>query len=488
MKDRASSEARPEKDVVACHTDNYLFSVQVNKSIEPSFPVETPVRSTALILSSVHETSPLGTVGCPSQIPSPEGVGAGGGASLVPCSITYTTSVTPTKKPYEIAWQSYRNCSSIKKEKYGKLLPNFCTYMEMCDNSGFKAIGIAPGSPGNGFREINGALLNRWHPQRRIQWLAKMHHVSDWYEVNRIFGCTLITLTGYQENSGLSFYDTWDNITDSRGKLLKILRKYIGKFDYFWVIEPHTGKDGEPGSGYPHIHLAVFFEVDNNITDSQGRGMEDKLRDLYSKEWKTGSHTYGLDFKVMKGDGAIVNLKNYLMKYIAKGYVNDSGWSEEELVFNAHIYGATHGYRPPKPGEHLNKRGDYTKNYRLIGMSNSLSEMLKPDEMEKEQVVWLKVDETETKEVFDDGGKIVETEVSQILYERQLIPDWLDTWRLTTNVPAMQEPKKWIARGVFVSTDPMEEFNQRMAQKIRDGEAFNERMKEIAQVERERKT
>ena len=165
MKDRASSEARPEKDVVACHTDNYLFSVQVNKSIEPSFPVETPVRSTALILSSVHETSPLGTVGCPSQIPSPEGVGAGGGASLVPCSITYTTSVTPTKKPYEIAWQSYRNCSSIKKEKYGKLLPNFCTYMEMCDNSGFKAIGIAPGSPGNGFREINGALLNRWHPQ-----------------------------------------------------------------------------------------------------------------------------------------------------------------------------------------------------------------------------------------------------------------------------------------------------------------------------------
>ena len=491
-----ADEALPEGEPSQINYNNKFISIGEFNALmrmERGSPQHHVLCNTSLSSGSIKLPVPLhnvvdGSTTASCVVCKVPGAPEGQSPSLVSRSITYTASVTPLKKPYEIAWESYNKCSSIKKEKYGKLLPKFCTFMEMCDKSGFKASGIAPGSPGTGFRKIAGPLLNRWHPQRRIQWLAKMHHVSDWYEANRIFGCTLITLTGYQENSGLSFYDTWDNITDSRGKLLKILRKYIGKFDYFWVIEPHPGKDGIPGSGYPHIHLAVFFEVDNNIKDSQNRGMEDKLRDLYSKEWKTGSHTYGLDFKVMKGEEAIVNLKNYLMKYIAKGYVNDSGWSEEELVFNAHIYGATHGYRPPKPGERLNKRGEYTKNYRLIGMSNALSEMLKPDEEEREQVVWLNVDETETKEVFDDDGKIVETEVSQLLYERQLIPDWLDTWRLTTNAPAMRAPQKWIARGVFVNSDPMEEFNQRMAQKIRDGESFNERMNEMSRIERERKT
>jgi hypothetical protein len=347
-------------------------------------------------------------------------------------------SDVPKKKPSEIAWEAYRSCSQINKQKYGKLLPDFCSYMDMCDNSGFQATGISmsksctkypsyqlekgTGKNDYGKRVVSGPLLNRWHPKRRTRWLAKMHQLAIWYEANRIDGCTLISLTGYQENSGLSIYDTWDNINESRSKILKILRKVYPKLDYFWVVEPHTTNN----SGYPHYHLAVFREVDNNIKDSYGEGMEDKLRRLYSKEWQTGSHTYGLDFKVMKGDHAIKDLKNYLMKYIAKGYINDAGWSEAELIFNSHLYGATHGFRDPKAGEMLDYRGQYSKKYRLIGMSNNLSKLLKPEEEAKEQIIWLHTDEVEPQEIKDENGEFILTEKKKELYDRQLIPDWLD--------------------------------------------------------------
>jgi hypothetical protein len=319
------------------------------------------------------------------------------------------------------------------------MMSDFCLYMEMCDKSGFRAEGLAVGSrcipyshqnpqaPNDfGKRTITGPLLNRWHPQRRIAWLAKMYQLAQWYEANRIEGCTLITLTGYQGNSGLSVYETWDNINASRVKLLKILRKYLGRVDYFWVVEPHTYDE----TGYPHYHLAVFREIDNHIKDSAGRGMEDKLRDLYSKEWQAGSHTYGLDFKVMKGESSIKDLKNYLMKYISKGYVGGEGWSEGELIFNAHLFGATHGYREPAFGEFPRKDGKYGRVYRLIGMSQNLSKILRPEEVDHEDIIWLKTDETEPTEYRDpESGEWITEERKKPLYFRQLIPDWLDTWR-----------------------------------------------------------
>jgi hypothetical protein len=356
---------------------------------------------------------------------------------------------TPTIKPSELAWKSYRNCSTAVKGKYGKLLLDFCRYMEMCDNSGFQAEGIAVGARCKSYyaldkyskndygkRKVSGPLLNRWHPKRRTAWIAKMHTVSNWYEANRIDGCTLITLTGYQENSGLSFYDTWDAITESRIKLLKILRKYVGKISYFWVVEPHTQNE----TGYPHFHLAVFANIDNNIRDSNGEGMEDKLRRLYSEEWKTGSHTYGLDFKQMTGDNNIKDLKNYLMKYISKGYIGDEIWSPGELIFNAHLYGATHGNRPGNPGEMPDIKSNFTKKYRLIGMSRDLSDLIRPEDPDREDIVWLRVDETEPTEQKDEEGNYITSERVKTLFERLLIPDWLDTWR------EVAEVQSWTSR------------------------------------------
>jgi hypothetical protein len=250
-----------------------------------------------------------------------------------------------------------------------------------------------------------------------------MYHLAMWYVANKIEGCTMISMTGYQENSGLSWYDTLDNINESRTKLLKILRKYLGKISFFWVIEPHTKND----TGYPHIHLVVFKYVDNDIKDSNGEGMEDKLRRLYSEEWKTGSHTYGLDFQQMKGEHDIQDLKNYLMKYISKGYINDQPWSPGELIFNAHLYGATHGFRIPKEGEQPDFKGRYTKKYRIIGMSRDLSALLKPEIEDEEDIVWLHTDETEPQEIKNDDGTVTTEERKKLLYHRELIPDWLDS-------------------------------------------------------------
>lgn len=367
---------------------------------------ESPLKATAIV-----------------KAPFPEGEGVGGGASLVQRSIKDPATI---KKPSEIVWGAFKKSTVLTKSKYGNLLVNFCRYMDMCDNSGFSADGIAPVSNDNGLRKVSGPLCNRWHPKRRTGWIAKMHHVSEWYEANRIDGCTLITLTGFQENSGLSWYDTLDNITEARRKVLKVLRKYFGKIDYFWVIEPHT----ENNTGYPHIHLAVFTIVDNDMKDSFGEGMEDKLRRLYSEEWGVGSHTYGLDFSPMKGENEIVNLKNYLMKYISKGYVSEEGWGDGELIFNAHLYGATHGDRPPKEGEQINIKGEFAKKYRLVGMSRPLSALLKPEVEDKEIVVWLHTDETEPQEIKDEKGFVIEeTTRVKVLFDRQFIPDWLDTWR-----------------------------------------------------------
>ena len=131
----------------------------------------------------------------------------------------------------------------------------------------------------------------------------------------------------------------------------------------------------------------------------------------------------------MKGDNSIKDLKNYLMKYISKGYIGDEIWSPGELIFNAHLYGATHGNRPPKEGEMPDIKGNYTKKYRLIGMSRDLSDLIRPEDPDREDIVWLKVDETEPTDAKDENGEFVKVERIKTLFERLLIPDWLDTWR-----------------------------------------------------------
>jgi hypothetical protein len=185
--------------------------------------ISVPVPAWESVGESPLRTTPL------VKPPAPEGAGVGGGASLG----TWSINDTPSSTPSQTAWESYRKCPGHIKAKYNKLFLDFCDYMQMCDSSGFSAEGIAVGSQCHAYakhtvkvvnyisgeigyplppksyndfgrRKVSGPLLNRWHPKRRAGWIARMYHLAMWYEANKIEGCTMISMTGYQENSGLS--------------------------------------------------------------------------------------------------------------------------------------------------------------------------------------------------------------------------------------------------------------------------------------------
>jgi hypothetical protein len=202
----------------------------------------------------------------------------------------------------------------------------------------------------------------------------------------------MITLTSGRRD--LSVAEAWHDLNQSKKKLQDLLRFYFGDVDYFWVPEPH--KDG-----YVHYHMAVFADVDNNTKDKRGEGIEDKLRNLWSKKYGTGSHTYGLDFSQKKGDGKIQHLKNYLSKYLAKGFLLDK-WTRGMLIFNANLW---------------------ETGFRMYGASRRIREMMNIEPDKPSQIVWL-----ETKmlspEITEKGEEI---EIEKVIWYRQYIPDWIDS-------------------------------------------------------------
>ena len=370
---------------------------------------------------TVHETSPLGTEGCPSQIPSPEGVGAGGGASLVPyISIT----VTVPQFPSDIARKALDNIYCCDKAR--PLCSDFVDYLDLCEQKGFMI---------KGYDTVEGKILNlplsydnRWSPNRRRELSEKLKRLEFWFEEQEDRPVTMITLTSYHE--GLSVSSAWHELNESKDKLRKLIYKYFGAVDYFWVPEPHV-------SGYVHYHLAVFAAVDNYTRDTSkhvgwvhckgregediwdlmdGQGIEDKFRDLWEKKYKTGNHTYGLDFSQKKGEGKIQHLKDYLSKYLAKGFLLDK-WTRGMLIFNANLW---------------------STGFRMYGASKRIRQMMNIEPDKPSQIVWLETKMTSPEEVRED---IVDTSVfpptkktvitiienERIIWYRQYIPDWIDS-------------------------------------------------------------
>jgi len=145
------------------------------------------------------------------------------------------------------------------------------------------------------------------------------------------------------EDSFLLLKDGWD-------KLSKILRKYVTDLTYIWVIEPHS-------SGYPHLHVIVFADISQLL--------QDKIKQLWSEKYEVGSKEHGVDFSTRIPDEDINSLRNYLMKYIAKGFVitntkfSETFWTKEILVFNALIW--KNGYRTFQPSRKLQQLMRYNQ-------------------------------------------------------------------------------------------------------------------------------
>ena len=303
------------------------------------------------------------------------------------------------KSPSSIAREALKKLQEIAyndgRRSYDLLCEEFVEYLENCEETGFLLSGYDT-KKGKQVR-VPGEYLNRWTPGRRMELSKKLNRLEYWFELQEDRPVTMITFTGY--HTGYSIGNVFERITCSRRLILKLIHKYFGNVDYFWVWEPHPGKD----TGYPHVHLAIFADVSNHHewwTHQHGidwyRGevnLEDKFRELYSKKYVTGSHTYGLDFSQKKGDNKIKSLKNYLVKYLEKGFLLKE-WSVGTLLFNVHLWAGR---------------------YRMYGASKNISAIMKDPEQKCKNVVWL-----ETKiETADSGDKIV--------YHREYIPGWIDS-------------------------------------------------------------
>lgn len=313
-------------------------------------------------------------------------------ASLVPSvSITYRT-------PSEIAKNALYEMESLPYNHpfhdYYEISKQFCEYLDLCEQKGFVVHGYdyAKGEMHNHFLEYE----NRWSPGRRKELSDKLDRLEWWFAEQIDRPVTMITLTSYHE--GMNIQQQWNELSKSRGKLLKLIAFYFDSPDYFWVVEPHK-------KGYVHFHLAVFADVSNSKKDKYGEGIEDKFRRLWSKKYKTGNHTYGLDFSQKKGDSKLKSLKNYLSKYLKKGFLMNE-WTPSLLVFNACLWDT---------------------GFRMYGASKNVSHIMNIQDEKENNIVWLETKINDVKKDIQPDGTEFTYEEERVVWYRQYIPDWLDS-------------------------------------------------------------
>ena len=313
-------------------------------------------------------------------------------------------SITPTiKEPSDIALAALDQLNPADPEY--QLCFEYFKYLDQCEQKKFLIKGYD--TKKGKFINLPMEYGNRWCPTRRNELSGKLNRLTHWFELQEDRPVTMITLTSKRRD--ISIADSWRDLNYSKEKLQKLIHKYYGDVDHFWVSEPH--KDG-----YVHYHMAVFADVDNNTKDKRGEGIEDKLRNLWSKKYGTGSHTYGLDFSHKKGDGKIKDLKNYLSKYLAKGFLIDK-WTPGMLKFNANLW----------------KTG-----FRMYGASKRIREVMNIKDEKPSQTVWLEttiIEPEEIQETIVDNSvwppkkKVVKTiiENKRVIWDRDYIPDWIDS-------------------------------------------------------------
>lgn len=300
------------------------------------------------------------------------------------------TDTTP-----KIGYNSLRKLEKLNFDnplmKYHDLAKGFCQYLKDCQERNIRI---------TGYNTKTGKMVtvdldydNRWNPNTRKKLSNKLDQLEYWFNLQSGRDVTLISLTSDHKES---IREQWEKLNCSRTLLLKLIRKYFGDVDYFWVAEPQQ-------SGYAHYHLVVFAKIDNEhrwFQNKHGidwfRGdikIEDKFREYWSEKYKIGSHTYGLDFMQRLGDNPLNKLKDYLTKYLRKGFALDD-WSPAHLVFNALLWDT---------------------GFRLYGASKRISAIMKTEPQPQRETVWLN-----TEIDMGEGEPITR-------HGRLYIPEWLDS-------------------------------------------------------------
>jgi Bacteriophage replication gene A protein (GPA). len=163
---------------------------------------------------------------------------------------------------------------------------------------------------------------------------AKLYLLDDWYK-QKVRSMTFLTMTSFHKADSMFTLENSlvNEIRDTFARLQRGKRLFMWELrnmgfkgvSYMMVVEPHQ-------SGFPHYHMIIFasFTIDQQI----------RLKNCWEK-WGIGSFEHGLDFDERPQKENIKSLRNYLMKYMSKSFVDytskyhESPWTKEKLLFNA---------------------------------------------------------------------------------------------------------------------------------------------------------
>jgi hypothetical protein len=202
---------------------------------------------------------------------------------------------------------------------------------------------------------MNMGMSHRWTTLYRKKLLAKLYRLDE-YIKDHPTPVTLMTLTTYHDlkyregddSPRLSIPEAFVVLKQSWKKLSMIIRKRMPGTEYIWIVEPQK-------SGYPHLHVTLFTDV--SIEEQDG------IKKQWAK-YQAGDYEHGAQFEIRQPEDSIESMRNYLMKYIAKGFVStgsrfgENKWTPAELVFNALVWDG--GYRTFQPSRGLQKYMGWT--------------------------------------------------------------------------------------------------------------------------------
>lgn len=187
-----------------------------------------------------------------------------------------------------------------------------------------------------------GEYVHRWRESYRKKLLARFYRLDDWFKDNPCTP-TLMTLTTYHEGF---LPDQISSVQAGWRKLRDNMYHIIGKFTYFYVLEPHE-------DGYVHLHALIF----NDISDEQRQ----QIADLWTNKYRLGEQ---VDFKQREiAEGIQTGPKNYLMKYLSKTF-NVNEMEDHVLLFNAAAW-------------YMGKKDNNYKRVRFWNCSRDLQPILK---------------------------------------------------------------------------------------------------------------
>jgi len=207
--------------------------------------------------------------------------------------------------------------------------------------------------------------MHRWKPEYMKARIAKFYLLDEWAKNNPL-PLSLLTFTTYHDSNyarkkngrGYTIEESWIILKKGFRKASLLIRNKIRKsVPYFWIAEP------QPKSGYPHIHAGYFTEFTN--------AEKERLKNHWSQVVKAGDYRHGLDFSFEQTHqiGDVKSLKNYLMKYLTKTFIETiPDWSPEELIFNTIAW---------------------NEGYRFFGCSRDLSTAMKRPVKDNQTYTWL---------------------------------------------------------------------------------------------------